>query len=77
MIAELAPVRERYAELRADEAALEAVARPGAEQARAIAAATLADVRAAMAVGPARLRPGGADDAPARLRSGSRPHAAG
>ena len=50
----LPPVRERYAELRADEAALEAVLADGAERARAIAAATLADVRAAMGVGPPR-----------------------
>jgi tryptophanyl-tRNA synthetase len=44
----LAPVRERYAELRADEAALEAVLAAGAEKARAIAAPTLADVRERM-----------------------------
>jgi tryptophanyl-tRNA synthetase len=48
----LAPVRERYAELRADEAALEATLAAGAEKARAISGATLADVRAAMGVGP-------------------------
>jgi tryptophanyl-tRNA synthetase len=48
----LAPVRERYAELRADEAALEATLQEGAEQARAIASGTLAEVRAAMGVGP-------------------------
>ena len=53
VIAELAPIRERYAELRPDEAALEATLARGAERAREIAAATLADVRAAMAVGPA------------------------
>jgi tryptophanyl-tRNA synthetase len=47
----LGPVRERYAELRADEAALEALLRDGAERARAIAADTLADVRALMGVG--------------------------
>ena len=41
----LAPVRERYAELRADEAALEATLAAGAEKARAIASETLADVR--------------------------------
>ena len=45
VVAELAPVRERYAELRADEAALEAVLADGAEKARAIASETLADVR--------------------------------
>ncbi len=50
----LAPVREAYAELRADEDALEDILEAGAEKARAIAAATVADVRAAMGVGPAR-----------------------
>src|SRR3712207_9154908 len=53
----LAPVRERYAELRADEEALEAVLASGARKARTIAEGTLADVREAMGVGPARLRP--------------------
>jgi len=48
----LAPVRERYAELRPDEAALEAALVAGADKARAIASDTLADVRAAMGVGP-------------------------
>ncbi len=58
----LAPVRERYEELRADEAALEAVFETGAEKARAIASVTVADVREAMGVGPARrlIRRGGA-----------------
>jgi tryptophanyl-tRNA synthetase len=50
----LAPVREAYHELRADEDALEAMLEAGAEKARAIAAGTLADARAAMGVGPAR-----------------------
>ena len=50
----LAPVRERYGELRGDEAALEAILEAGAEKARAIATNTLADVREAMGVGPAR-----------------------
>ena len=50
----LAPVRERYAELRADEQALEAMLEAGAEKARAISSRTLADVRDAMGVGPAR-----------------------
>jgi tryptophanyl-tRNA synthetase len=50
----LAPVRERYVELRADEPALEAVLAGGAERARAIAADTLADVRECMGVGPPR-----------------------
>jgi tryptophanyl-tRNA synthetase len=50
----LAPVREAYVELRADEDALEGILEAGAEKARAIASATVADVRAAMGVGPAR-----------------------
>jgi tryptophanyl-tRNA synthetase len=50
----LAPVRERFGELRGDEAELERVLESGAERARAIASETLADVREAMGVGPAR-----------------------
>jgi len=50
----LAPVRERYAELRGDEAALEGILAAGAEKARAMASETLADVRWVMGVGPAR-----------------------
>jgi tryptophanyl-tRNA synthetase len=50
----LAPVRVRYAELRGDDAALEGILEAGADKARAIAATTLADVREAMGVGPAR-----------------------
>jgi tryptophanyl-tRNA synthetase len=50
----LAPVRERYTELRADRAALETALATGAERARAIASVTLADVRDAMGVGPPR-----------------------
>lgn len=50
----LAPVRERYAELRPDEAALEAALAAGAEKARAIAAPTVAEVRDRMGIGPAR-----------------------
>jgi tryptophanyl-tRNA synthetase len=52
----LAPVRERYYELRGDEAALEQTLEAGADKARSIASRTLADVRAAMGVGP--VRPG-------------------
>jgi tryptophanyl-tRNA synthetase len=52
----LAPVRERYEALRADEAALEAMLAAGAEKARAIAAETLADVRDVMGVGAPRPR---------------------
>jgi tryptophanyl-tRNA synthetase len=50
----LAPVRERYLELRGDEAALEDLLAAGAQKARAIARLTLADVREAMGVGPPR-----------------------
>ncbi len=54
----LAPVRERYQELRADEAALESILDDGAARAQAIAAVTLADVRERMGVGaPRRDRP--------------------
>jgi tryptophanyl-tRNA synthetase len=47
----LAPVRERYAELRPDQAALERTLALGAEKARALAAPTLAEVRERMGVG--------------------------
>ena len=50
----LAPVRERYEQLRADEPGLEATLASGAEKARAIASETLRDVRQAMGVGPVR-----------------------
>ncbi len=50
----LEPVRERYAELRPDGAALEAVLAAGAEKAREIAAITLVDVRDRMGIGPSR-----------------------
>jgi tryptophanyl-tRNA synthetase len=49
----LAPVRERYAELRPDAAGIEATLEAGADRARAMAADTLSDVRAAMGIGPA------------------------
>jgi len=49
----LAPVRERYEELRPDQAALEQALSAGAEKARAIAAETLAEVRSVIGVGPA------------------------
>ncbi|QEC48615.1 tryptophan--tRNA ligase [Baekduia soli] len=48
----LDPVRERYAQLRPDEDALEAVLGAGAQKARAIASETLVDVRRVMGVGP-------------------------
>ena len=49
----LAPVRERYSALRADEPRLEQTLAHGAEQARVIASTTMRQVRAAMGVGPA------------------------
>jgi tryptophanyl-tRNA synthetase len=52
VVAMLAPVRERYADLREDEAALEAILAAGAQKARAMAGETLGDVREAMGVGP-------------------------
>jgi tryptophanyl-tRNA synthetase len=48
----LAPVQERYAELRADDEALERILEAGADRARAIAAPIVAEVRAVMGVGP-------------------------
>ena len=50
----LAPVREGFEALRADEHALERVLATGAEKARALAARTMIDVRAAMGVGPVK-----------------------
>jgi tryptophanyl-tRNA synthetase len=52
----LTPVRERYATLRADEAQLETTFAVGADKAQAIAAETLAEVRARMGVGAVRPR---------------------
>jgi len=49
----LAPVRERYRELRPDEDRIERVLAEGAERARAIAGPVMADVRQAMGIGPA------------------------
>ena len=50
----LAPVRERYAELRPDEEALERTLAEGAERARSIASGVLREVQQAMGVGPRR-----------------------
>ncbi len=54
VVAYLAPVRERYARLRDDEARLEQILAAGAGKARELAASTLLDVRRAMGVGPVR-----------------------
>jgi tryptophanyl-tRNA synthetase len=48
----LAPVRERYAELRPDEEGLERILADGAERARAIAQPMMAEVRGVMGIGP-------------------------
>jgi tryptophanyl-tRNA synthetase len=56
VVAYLAPVRERYEQLRADEAELESTLAAGAQKAQAIASDTLSDVRQAMGVGPVRGR---------------------
>jgi tryptophanyl-tRNA synthetase len=50
----LAPVRERYRELRPDEAGLERTLAEGAERARAIAVPVMADARSAMGIAPAQ-----------------------
>jgi tryptophanyl-tRNA synthetase len=50
----LAPVRERYEQLRGDEEELERLLGDGAARAGAIASQTLADVRERMGVGPPR-----------------------
>jgi len=47
----LAPIRERYAELRADEGRLESILADGSAAAHAIARQTVAEVRALMGVG--------------------------
>jgi tryptophanyl-tRNA synthetase len=52
VVGHLTPLRERYAELRADEAELERILDAGAGKARAIASATVAEVRDAMGIGP-------------------------
>ncbi len=54
VVAYLAPVRERYEQLRGDERRLETTLQEGAERARAIASVTLTDVREAMGLGPPR-----------------------
>lgn len=48
----LAPVRERYGELRQDPAGLERTLAEGAERAREIASVTMAEVRQVMGIGP-------------------------
>jgi tryptophanyl-tRNA synthetase len=50
----LAPVRERYDDLRGDEEGLDAILADGADKAAAMARETLADVRGVMGFGPAR-----------------------
>ncbi|HTU96065.1 MAG TPA: tryptophan--tRNA ligase [Solirubrobacteraceae bacterium] len=52
----LAPVRQRYQALRADESELERTLEAGASKARVITAETMEDVRRVMGVGPVRPR---------------------
>jgi tryptophanyl-tRNA synthetase len=52
VVAELAPVRQRYEAIRPDERRLEEVLAAGADKAQVIAADTLQDVRERMGVGP-------------------------
>ena len=47
-------MREKYLEIREDNAAIESFLEIGAEKARALAAPVVADVREAMGVGPVR-----------------------
>jgi tryptophanyl-tRNA synthetase len=54
VVERLAPIRERYAELRSDEAELERILAQGAEKARAIAGDTVREVREAMGFGAVR-----------------------
>ena len=56
VVAYLAPVRERYRELRSDESLLESTLAAGADKARAIASDTVSEVRRAMGVGEVRSR---------------------
>ena len=56
VVAYLAPVRERYEQLRANESELERMLAVGAEKATAIISETMVDVRAAMGVGAVRPR---------------------
>jgi tryptophanyl-tRNA synthetase len=51
----LAPVGERYRELRADEEGLERILAMGAERAREIAQETMAEVRPLMGIGPSAV----------------------
>jgi tryptophanyl-tRNA synthetase len=60
----LAPARERYVDLRSDEALLESTLQAGAQRARAIASRTLADVRDRMGLGRPRSGAGAATSGP-------------
>jgi tryptophanyl-tRNA synthetase len=52
LVETLAPVRERYRELRADEQGLERTLAMGADRARSIARETMTEVRQVMGIGP-------------------------
>ncbi|MFL5886396.1 MAG: tryptophan--tRNA ligase [Thermoleophilaceae bacterium] len=57
LVGYIAPIRERFNELRADESPLESVLEEGADKARGIAANTMDDVRAKMGIGPVHALP--------------------
>jgi len=57
LIEALAPIRDRRKALEADPARVEAILREGAERARAVAACTVEEVMAAMALAPAPSEP--------------------
>jgi tryptophanyl-tRNA synthetase len=67
----LAPVRERYEQLRADEHRLEEILQDGAGRAREIAAQTLADVRERMGVGRPAPSHGGTSSASTSSAAGT------
>jgi tryptophanyl-tRNA synthetase len=60
----LAPARERYIEMRSDEARLESILQAGAARAQSIASQTLADVRDRMGLGRPRSGDGAATSGP-------------
>jgi tryptophanyl-tRNA synthetase len=60
----LAPARERFLELRADEARLESILAGGSDRARAIASQTLGEVRERMGLGAPRPGGGSATSGP-------------
>ena len=75
----LAPLRERYAELRPDEEGLERTLAEGAERARTLARPVITDVRGAMGIGPGGPKQGARPPAQGSggPKQGARPPAQG